>query len=105
MKNVYFRYPGTCMFQEPIGRVIGKKGAYMDMYEYEIKDGQVYDYAGGKKWYPVKEIFPLKKCKFMGLTAMCPKNPLVILNRLYGKMKDLQPSWVCKKNKWLKIKG
>lgn len=73
-------YSGICGFRYILGRVL-KNTAYMDMYEYRIKDRTVTD-----EWntYKYDDIYPLTKCNFMGVEALCPRNPLPILHHFYG---------------------
>ena len=108
LKSLVFHsnsYSGACGFQEPIGRLIGADNYYMDMYEIQMKDGRIYDYADGVKYYPYNDIYPKKKCKFMGLTCWCPNNPLTILKANYGsRMEEFQPKFRCKDKKWIEVK-
>ena len=95
-----------CSFEEPLGRLIKGWYNYMDLYDYKVEGDMVLDASaywsnGGR--YPVGEVFPLKRCRFMGLDTYCPNNPKVILHDLYGKgMKGLAPSRICRSKKWTK---
>ena len=81
---------------------------YMDLYDYKLQDGFLLDASGfsnGGGRYPENEIFPLKRCMFMGLATWCPNNPQIILHDLYGKgMKGLAPRHVCRNGSWYEAK-
>ena len=92
------RYSDGCSFQEPLGRLIDH--GHMDIYDYKIENGKVKDPSEWEKEYPTKDIFPLKKCMFMKLETVCPKNPRVVLEAFYGK--NLLPKTICKNGHWVK---
>ena len=95
------RMVDECSFQDPLGRVI-MANRHLDIYEYEWRNGTIYESADFEKVYLPKDVFPLKYCKFMGLQTFCPKYPKAILNIWYGK--NLRPSKQCKNKKWTSVK-
>ena len=92
-------YSDQCSFQEPLGRLIADN-RQIDIYDYKIENKKLIDPSEWEKEYPTKDIFPLKKCMFMKLETVCPKNPRVILEAFYGK--NLSPTTICKKGEWVK---
>ena len=87
-----------CSFKVPVGRLISE-GVYLDIFENNdtLKDQELRE---EESILVPKYIFPLKKCMFMGFETVCPKNPRVILEGLYGK--DLSPSFICTNGLWVK---
>ena len=94
-------YSDECSFQEPLGRLI-KEGRHLDIYDFKLENGKLYDPSEWKKEFQAVDVFPLKKCKFMGLETFCPKHPLSILHEFYGKdMNKLRPNTKCRNKKWV----
>ena len=52
------------------------------------------------KHFPVEQIFPLKPCKFMKLTVLCPRQSKEYLKRLYPDKNILIPNKACKNGSW-----
>ena len=93
------KYSDHCSFQEPLGRIIKGK-FHLDIYDYRIKDGLLYDPSEWPKTFPVKYIFPLQTCQMMSIKTFCPKRPTKILYEFYGN--DLRPSKICRNGTWVK---
>lgn len=93
------KYSDHCSFQEPLGRIIKGK-FHLDIYDYRIKNGLLYDPSEWPKTFPIKYIFPLKTCKIMSVKTFCPKRPTKVLYEFYGS--DLRPSKICKNGTWVK---
>ena len=94
------RYSDHCSFQEPLGRLI-KGYHHLDIYDYKLENGMLSDPSEWEKKYPSTEVFPLKKCKFMGIMAYCPKNPKPILQAFYGK--NLNSTKKCENKIWVQV--
>ncbi|XP_012553812.1 uncharacterized protein LOC105843252 [Hydra vulgaris] len=92
-------YSDHCSFQEPLGRLI-KGDFHLDIYDYSIRNGLVYDPSEWEKTYKAADVFPLTKCMFMGEETWCPKSPEVILSQLY---KELSPNKICKNGEWFDV--
>ena len=97
-----------CSFEEPLGRLIKGWANYLDLYDYRLDKGLLLDpsafWSGGGR-YPVAGVFPLKRCRFLGLVTYCPHDPKVILHDLYGKgMKGLGPKSMCQNKSWVEVK-
>ena len=86
-----------CSFTEPGGRLI-TEGVHLDLYNYKSVNNKVKDVWD--KEYFINDIFTLKKCLFMGLETVCPKNPQPIFEAFYGK-DYLRPSRICKNGTWV----
>ena len=93
------KYSDHCSFQEPLGRIIKGK-FHLDIYDYRIKDGLLYDPSEWPKTFPVKYIFPFQTCQMMSIKTFCPKRPTKILYEFYGN--DLRPSKICRNGTWVK---
>ena len=48
------------------------------------------------------EVFPLKRCKFLGVDTRCPCNPRATFKMLYNG--DMRPLKVCKQGRWVNRK-
>ena len=99
LSNSYWK-PDSCTFTGPLGRMIMGYEKYLDIWDVERVNGKVFDRYGKGAYYPESEIFPLKKCSYLGLEVYCPRNPKPIFDAFYGKDKDLTNRWVCRKGRW-----
>lgn len=91
-------YSGLCGFRWLIARAI-KGRAYVDIYEYKVRNGTVID-----NWHSYKEkhLFPLQPCRFIDVNTLCPYNPYTIVQQFYGK--NLENEYKCRNKKWNKKK-
>ena len=97
----------SCSFCGPMARVISMD-SFIDIYRAQLKrdtsinklyffdEGSVDD--GPAKKIPLNVIMPLKTCKFMGLTVLCPNQPEKCLTNNYGNFK--KPAYTCVDGKW-----
>ena len=85
-------YSDQCSFQEPLGRLM-KGGTHLDIYDYTIKQGWVVDPSEGYHEFPVNNIFPLKRCMFLGTKTYCPNKPKLFLESFYP---NLHPNKKCR---------
>ena len=70
----------------------------MNVYAYTRYKDTLLDLASRKK-YRVKDIFPLKKCRFVGLDVKCPSSPLSYFHLWYGD--DFRPVTKCWQGRWV----
>lgn len=95
-------YEGECSFQEPLGRLL-KDGLHLDIFDYKIDKGKIYDPSEWKKEYLESDVFPLKKCRFLEQVTYCPKKPTAVLFEFYGnKIENLSPNTICRQGSWTK---
>ena len=90
-------YSDQCSFQEPLGRLM-KGGTHLDIYDYTIKQGWVVDPSEGYHEFPVNNVFPLKRCMFLGTKTYCPNKPKLFLESFYP---NLHPNKKCRNGKWI----
>ncbi|XP_066933727.1 uncharacterized protein [Clytia hemisphaerica] len=91
----------SCAFVEPIGRLIEiSSGLRLDIYSYDMLYDTVRVFSDYHQELRKDFVFPLKKCKFMGLESYCPNKPKPILTIYYGV--DLKPNEICQNTKWIK---
>ena len=68
----------------------------------DLINGSVFDRYGPGYYYPYTDIFPLKKCTYMGMDMLCPNNPLVVFHAFYGtEMADYRPKKICRHGVWV----
>ena len=92
----------SCTFHGPVARLIKGYEQYMDMWDLEVVNGMVYERYAQGTWYSMEDIFPLKKCLYVGLEALCPRNPRVIFDMFYEKGGDMTSKKFCVNGKWLR---
>ena len=63
---------------------------------------QVHDRARAGHYYDLEDLYPLQKCKYMGLEVYCPRKPRKVFGWLYGD--DMRSKKVCVKGKWKRSK-
>eukprot|EP00111_Clytia_hemisphaerica_P007987 TCONS_00023201-protein len=80
------RMEDSCSFMEPIGRfvspgVLKSDGhmAYVDVFAYVNHYDTMYLQDDFNVQVRVKDVFPLKKCSFLGVETWCPRNPSKLL--------------------------
>ena len=97
----------SCTFNGPLGRLIKGWEQYLDIWDLEVRSNgtQVFDRYGSGSYYSWSDIFPLKKCRLLGMDTWCPRNPEPIFDVYYGKGADRRSPWLCKNKKWVKVKG
>eukprot|EP00794_Sanderia_malayensis_P007914 gene7914-8769_t len=95
-------YRDHCSFQEPLARLISEN-RHLDIYDYSIRGNKIWDPSEGGHEFDQSEVFPFKKCIFMGHETTCPNNPVRFLSKLYGN--NLEPLKLCKNGEWVKRSG
>jgi len=95
------KYSDQCSFLEPMGRFIWRR-LHVDIYDYTIQNGHVVDPSEGYHEFDVNDVFPLRKCLFMGLEKHCPYKSKLFLESFYGQ--NLMPNKVCSNGSWIKVK-
>ena len=88
-----------CSFLEPFGRLIWRR-LHIDIYDYRIQKGRLIDPSEGYHEFDVHDVFPLRKCLFLGMEARCPYKSKLFLNSFYGP--NLMPNKVCINGSWVK---
>ena len=63
----------------------------------------LFDRYGEGSLYNWDDIYPLKRCKLLGMNTWCPRNPEPIFDVYYGKGEDRRSPWVCRNGKWFKV--
>ena len=91
----------SCTFTGPFGRLIKGYELYLDIWDFERVNGRVYDRARAGHYYRESDIYPLKKCLYMGLQTWCPRKPTKVFAWLYGSGKKLNSKWICRRGKWI----
>lgn len=93
----------SCTFQSTLGRVIKGANNWLDLWNFKREYGLVKDTYGDGTYFNMSDVFPLKKCKYMGFTMYCPNKPKALLVREYGAgAKNLNPIFICKDGQWEK---
>ena len=95
-----------CAFNGPMARLfIGN--TYLDIYHYEVTDdGLLVDremeyYDQNAMTHNYSDIFPLKRCMFIGVEVRCPRNPTKFLQIAYGG-DVMKPDRKCSNSEWIK---
>jgi len=59
---------------------------YVDVRDYNLREDIIYDkdFMDDTGYFPIDQIFPLKKCVFEGTYFSCPKNCTYVLEKEYG---------------------
>lgn len=100
--NETIRNQDSCTFIGPFGRLIKGYEQYLDIWTFERVNGSIFDgHVGGGSYFLETDIFPLQKCRFMGLDTFCPRNPKVIFYSDFGQNADLRPSLICRNGRWV----
>lgn len=90
-------YVDQCSFTHPYARLIRKHG-HVDIFVYtEYNDVIHYLPADGNEFLK-RDIFPLVKCRMMGMILNCPRNPKEVLDILYEW--NLLPRDICSNGIW-----
>lgn len=94
----------ACSFIEPVARVVASdESFYVDIFAYVAQpNGVVHIQCDEDLHMKTRDVFPLKKCRFMGLETRCPNNPELLLKNLYGE--NLESVMKCNNTKWMKVR-
>ena len=95
----------ACSFVEPVARLVSSdQEFYVDVFAYVTEPdagGVVHIQSDENLHVKTRDVFPLKKCRFMGLQTWCPRNADLLLNILYGDR--LGSLMQCSNTKWMKV--
>ena len=95
-----------CSFVGPFGRLIRggiNGGIHIDFYHFHVRGTQLQDDSQGHAtFYNKDDFFPLKKCQFMGIWTLCPRNPWLLLQKYYRSNKIAESPYGCMDGKWVK---
>ena len=93
-------YVDVCSFTDPMARLVYRHGGHIDLYPYYEGDETSFKYLldRNQKLFKKSDFFPVAKCKYMGFTLRCPKDPRPLLKTLYS---SFIPNKICKKGKWI----
>ena len=99
-REVEFAFEDGCAFRFVFARIFAGNHS-MDVYVYSVEQNNtiVHDLSMERK-IPFKDVFPLRRCKFLGFDTKCPCNPHGYFKIWY--MDDMRPFKVCKQGKWVR---
>ena len=87
------------------GKTDKRPSIHIDLYHFTDKGRYIEDnQEDDPKRYGKEDFYPLKPCRFMGMTAMCPNKPDKLLKR-YFKTDQLSSPYLCRGGKWFNRKG
>lgn len=96
--TVYSFIIDQCTYKEPVARIILGPLIHLDVFAFGRRNNRLHFFSKEIE-VDVGDFFPLNKCKFMGLKTFCPRKPIRILKKLYGK--NLQPDIICVNKLWI----
>ena len=73
----------------------------VDIFHFTTRQGFVRCSCSNNRWSH-GEMFPLKRCKFLGSSTWCPNNSGVVLRELYPK-ELLRPTKKCVGGEWVEV--
>ena len=103
-------YEDGCAFRFPLAKMYAGK-LHMDIFTFSLnkttvhQDQPLVEFQLGENLHGTLqfgEVFPLKRCKFLGVDTRCPCNPRATFKMLYKG--DMRPLKVCKQGKWVNRK-
>ena len=95
----------SCSFQEPLARLI-KGGRHIDFYHFYDRGTRLQDNSEeSTRFYDKNDFFPLKKCHFMSIETLCPRNPWPPLQVYFNSNKIAESPYRCLEGKWVEKKS
>lgn len=94
--RVVRRHMHACTFAHSFGRLISGS-VHMDIFGSITSYETVHVINEKKTEFMKRDVYPLRRCMFMGLESFCPQNSFKVLSQLYN---DLMPLKVCNNKKW-----